>query len=489
MNKRSLRKILLIITMFCALGAIVYGAAKTPAKAPAKEAVKDAKLAAKDAKEAAKEADDAVKDAKKAIKQAKVVNISLFATTNVSRQKKEKKTETVSIVKPADFKVESLADLVVRVKEWWGGILKWIGKQQLNLLVLLLGVLFTFVIVMSLGWFFKKIIIGRIKKHAKGELKKRVCETLNRPLSFLIFTIGVFLSSLRLLNELNDDFFALVLRSFFALMAFSLTWAIYRLVGVLDYHLKRLSQRTDSNLDDLLVTLISKTIKFTITFIAVIFIGQTILGLRITALVAGAGIVGLAMALAAKDTLANFFGSVMIMLDKPFTVGERISLDTLTGTVEKIGFRSTRIRSLSGHMYSIPNSKLADSIVENIAKRPHIKYAFDLTLVYDTTAVQMDRAMEILHEILDNHEGFTKKLPPRIFFTAFNDWSLNISVILWFQSTDYFHVQQWKNDINLEILRRFNAEGLDFAFPTSTNYLVGDPSRELKITTSEEIKK
>jgi MscS family membrane protein len=94
----------------------------------------------------------------------------------------------------------------------------------------------------------------------------------------------------------------------------------------------------------------------------------------------------------------------------------------------------------------------------------------------------MERAMEILHEILDNHEGFGEELPPRIYFTEFKDWALNISVILWFQSTDYFHVQQWKNDINLEILRRFNEEGLDFAFPTSTNYLVGDESRELKIT-------
>ncbi|MDD5727591.1 MAG: mechanosensitive ion channel, partial [Victivallales bacterium] len=174
------------------------------------------------------------------------------------------------------------------------------------------------------------------------------------------------------------------------------------------------------------------------------------------------------------------------MLDKPFTVGERISLDTLSGTVERIGFRSTRIRSLNGHMYSIPNSKLADSVVENIAKRPYIKHSFDLTLVYDSGSEKMERAMAILHEILDGHEGFNEDLPPRIYFTDFKDWALNINVILWFQCTDYFKVQQWKNDINLEILRRFNAENLEFAFPTSTNYLVGDELRELKITGLKE---
>jgi MscS family membrane protein len=267
------------------------------------------------------------------------------------------------------------------------------------------------------------------------------------------------------------------------------TWGIYRLVEVFNNHLKNLALRSDNNLDDLLVELIRKTVRFCVVFIAILFIGQTILGLRITALVAGAGIAGLAIALAAKDTLANFFGSVMIMLDKPFTVGERITVDSVTGGVERIGFRSTRIRSLDGHMFSIPNSKLADSVVENVAKRPYIKYAFDLTLVYSTTAVQMERAMEILHEIMDKEEIFNKELPPRIYFTSFNDWALNISVIVWFQSTDYFETQKIKNDLNLEILRRFNAEGLDFAFPTSTNHLVSDESPDLETKAIEEIKK
>ncbi|MBU8901200.1 MAG: mechanosensitive ion channel family protein, partial [Victivallales bacterium] len=326
-------------------------------------------------------------------------------------------------------------------------------------------------------------------RHPNKEWTEQVFTSIRRPLSFLIFIIGVFLSSLRLLHELDDEFFGTVLRTFFSLMAFAITWAIYRLVGVFGHYLQRLSYRTDNNLDDLLVELIRKTIRFTVVFIAVLFIGQTILGMRITALVAGAGIAGLAIALAAKDTLANFFGSVMIMLDRPFTVGERITVDAVTGTVERIGFRSTRIRSLSGHMFSIPNSKLADSVVENVAKRPYIKYAFDLTLVYSTTAVQMERAMEILHEIMDEKEIFNEDLPPRIYFTSFNDWALNISVIVWFQSTDYFETQKVKNDLNLEILSRFNAEGLDFAFPTSTNHLVADEANELKISTLEKIKK
>ena len=128
-------------------------------------------------------------------------------------------------------------------------------------------------------------------------------------------------------------------------------------------------------------------------------------------------------------------------------------------------------------------------MVENVAKRPYIKYAFDLTLVYNTNAKQMERAMEILHEIMDENEIFNEELPPRIYFTSFNDWALNISIIVWFQSTDYFQTQQIKNDINLEILRRFNAEGLEFAFPTSTNYLTVEDGQELKVNVINEEQK
>ena len=510
MNKRSLRNILLTAALLLLFGPALYAAEKTPEKTPDKAIVKDVKTAAQDAKTAAKDAKDAAKNAKSAVesaedatkkaekvakkahdalKDAKVVNFSLFTTTNISDAGKDKEPENVSIVQPENFKVESMADLILRIEDWWKDVMKWIHKEKLNLLVFVVGVLLTFALVMCLSWLFSSILKWRSRKKDKNEWTEQVFTSLKRPLSFLVFIVGVFLSSLRLLNGFDEDFFAMILRTFLALMAFAITWGVYRLVGVLDSYLQRLSYRSDNNLDDLLVELIRRTVRFCVVFIAVLFIGQTILGLRITALVAGAGIAGLAVALAAKDTLANFFGSVMIMLDKPFTVGERITVDAVTGTVERIGFRSTRIRSLDGHMFSIPNSKLADSVVENVAKRPYIKYVFDLTLVYNTTAKQMERALEILHEIMDKNEIFNDELPPRIYFTSFNDWALNISVIVWFQSTDYFQTQQIKNDINLEILRRFNAEGLDFAFPTSTNYLKVDDGKELKVKVVKEAKK
>ena len=483
MNMKSLRNILLIIAMFFVLNSVV-GATKAVSDKKlvqdAKTAAQDVKIAAKDAKEAAKDAKQATEDAQKVLKDSRVINFSLFTTTNVTKGKdKAKAEEKISVVDVKDFQVDGVEDLLNHIQTWWNGIIKWFGDHQTNILVLFVGLLCTFTIVALLGWFFDKIIIGYITQHTKSRWDDKICIAVKKPLTFLLFTIGIFISSLGLLNDLEEDTFSVILRVYLALMALSVTWGIYRLVEVFNNHLKNLALRSDNNLDDLLVDLIRKSIRVTIIFVAVIFIGQTILGLNITALIAGAGIIGLAVALAAKDTLANFLGSVMIMLDKPFVVGERITIDSITGNVETIGFRTTRIRSLSGHMYSIPNSKVADSVVENVTKRPYIKYAFDLTLVYDTTAVQMERAMEILHEVFDKYD-FDEELLPRIYFTSFNDWALNISIILWFQSIDYFETQQWKNDINLEILRRFNAEGLGFAFPTSTNHLVSDEAVEVK---------
>ncbi|MDD5729183.1 MAG: hypothetical protein PHV59_11525, partial [Victivallales bacterium] len=270
------------------------------AKKDSEQACKDADRARKDAEDAKLNAEKARMDAeavKKELKKAqetldksKVINISLFAVTQVAPEGQSRKEDNLSVVKPADFKVESFADLLLRIKVWWHDILKWLTRQQLSILVLFFGVLLTFFLVAVLGRIIGKFILWRVSKYKYSEWGRQVCRSLSRPFSFLIFTIGVFLSSLRLVNGLNEDAFAIVVRTFLAVIAFAVTWGIFRLVEVLDHYLVRLSQSSDNNLDHLLASLISKTLRFTIVFVAVLFIGQAILGLRITALVAGAGI-------------------------------------------------------------------------------------------------------------------------------------------------------------------------------------------------------
>jgi len=162
-------------------------------------------------------------------------------------------------------------------------------------------------------------------------------------------------------------------------------------------------------------------------------------------------------------------------------VGQRITIDKYDGTVENVGFRSTRIRTLTGHLVTIPNEKLVNSSVENIGERPHIRWLTNIGITYDTPPEKVEKAVQIIREILENHEGMKEDFPPRVFFNGFNDWSLNIMVVVWYHPPNYWDYQAWLQNICLEIMRRFEAEDIDFAFPSQTIYMANDDKRQLKL--------
>jgi MscS family membrane protein len=170
------------------------------------------------------------------------------------------------------------------------------------------------------------------------------------------------------------------------------------------------------------------------------------------------------MAMAAKDFVANIFGGITVFVDKPFLVGDRVQLDGMDGTVQEIGIRSTRLKTLAGRMVTIPNHKFTDSIVENVTAEPARKIRLDLGLTYDTTPEQIEQAIAILNEIVVKHVGTEDESV--IWFSSFGDFSLNISAIYYVKKAA--DVCYTPGAINLEVLRRFNAEKLDFAFPTQT---------------------
>jgi MscS family membrane protein len=198
-------------------------------------------------------------------------------------------------------------------------------------------------------------------------------------------------------------------------------------------------------------------------------------------LLASLGIGGLAVALAAKDSIANFFGTLTILFDKPFQAGDRIVIDSYDGNVESVGFRSTRIRLLNGHLVSIPNDKVVNSAVENIGRRPYIRWLTQIGITYDTPPHKIQQAVDILRSILENHEGLHPDFPPRVHFNGFNDWSLNITVLVWYHPPEYWDFQGWVQRTCLEIMQRFESAGIDFAFPSQTLYLANEDKRQLKL--------
>jgi MscS family membrane protein len=153
-------------------------------------------------------------------------------------------------------------------------------------------------------------------------------------------------------------------------------------------------------------------------------------------------------------------------------VGDRISCNGVDGIVENIGLRSIRLRSLDGQQLIIPNHIIADNQLINFADRRHFRHIFNIGLVYSTTPEQMEEAVKILHEILDGRKLFPADKNPVITFNEMKDWSLNICAVVWYDTTDWGAYQADLHNVNLEILKRFNAAGLNFAFPSSTNYVV-----------------
>ncbi len=199
--------------------------------------------------------------------------------------------------------------------------------------------------------------------------------------------------------------------------------------------------------------------------------GGRYLGIPLTTLLAGAGVGGLAVALAAQDSLKNLFGSMMILLDKPYRVGERILTGGYDGIVEEIGLRSTRLRTLTGHQVTIPNESMARADIENIGRRPHIRRLTDLRLPIETPLEKVDKAVGIVRDALRDHEGMVEDFPPRAFFTDFNPDSLNIRMIYWFHPPNYWDFLDFSQNLNLRIKREFEAEGIRFAPPTSVTRL------------------
>ena len=313
---------------------------------------------------------------------------------------------------------------------------------------------------------------------------RMVLEAAIWPIRLLLVTLA--LAAVRELLPLPPSWGRILETSIAVFSTLALIVFIYRLIELLVYELANFARREDNLLDQTFVQMMRLIARIIVIVVGAIYLIRAVSGKPLSALLAGLGIGGLAVALAAQDTLKNFFGSIMIMLDKPFSVGQRIVAGGHDGTVEEIGFRSTRVRTLTGNLVTVPNEKLATDSIENIGRRPSIRRLANITITYDTPLKKVKKAVEIVREILDNHEGMDPEFPPRVYFNEFNDASLNIIMIYWYFPPDYWAYLEFNQRVNIEIIQRFEEEGIEFAFPTTTTYLAHDSRRPLHIDVSSE---
>lgn len=216
----------------------------------------------------------------------------------------------------------------------------------------------------------------------------------------------------------------------------------------------------------------------------ILFHGISELGVSLATILTGLGVGGLAVALAARPTIENMIGGIMILIDRPYRVGQRIKVKDHDGVVEQIGLRSTKIRLLTGHQATIPNEEMARTDIENIERRPHIRRRTDITITYDTPLEKVDKAVQIIRDILDNHEGMDPDRPPRVYFNELNPDSLNIMMIYWYHPPALWDFNAFNQSVNMQIMQAFEKEGIKFAFPTMTTYLAQENKQPLHLTVS-----
>jgi MscS family membrane protein len=342
---------------------------------------------------------------------------------------------------------------------------------------------------------FGAFLVGKGLKWSLGKSSTKLTKSSNPLLSALFFALAK--SSTLLAVAIGTDIGLQLIkmtpqiRALFdigtdSFLTVAFATLFYYLVKIPERFLKKIAAKDGSKLDKAIIPILTKTLHGLIILFAAVQLAQVLSKQPISSIIAGLGIGGLAIALAAQDTVKNFFGSLLILSDKPFEIGQRVVIDSHEGTIESIGVRSTRLRTLDGHLVTIPNGELANKAVRNVASRPHMKRTLNVTITYDTPVDKVLQGVNIIKELLDNHEGMRMEFPPRVFFNDLNSDSLNILVVYWYYPPDYWMFLAFNERFNFELLRRFNEAGIEFAFPTQTLYLAGDNNRPLTVGITEE---
>ena len=254
-------------------------------------------------------------------------------------------------------------------------------------------------------------------------------------------------------------------------------YILFRMVDVIVEFLRQVAVKSGSTLNDMLVPIVSTSLRLTVIVLVLLEIATAISDQPPSSVIAGLGAGGLAIGLAAQDTIKNFFGSMMIYADRPFELGDRIIIDGHDGPVESVGFRSTRIRTLDGHLVTVPNGEMAYKTIHNVGKRPYIRRIMNIRVAYDTSPEKVRTALTILREVLANHEGMKEDFPPRVFLHDFLETAINIRAIYWFHPPAYWDFCDFSERLNLEIVERFGAAGIRFALPAQRLFLESDSNQ------------
>lgn len=337
------------------------------------------------------------------------------------------------------------------------------GNSVSQWLVALLYLVSSIIIAKFVYWFISRFL-KRLAEKTTTDLDDILIDMFEEPFVLGIVLFGSYMSISKL--NIDSDLNHWVSKIFTVLVTINVTWFVARtIIALIDNYLQPKMQAAEGEKDKYVFPIVRRLTNIFVWGIGIVTALNNA-GYDITAMIAGLGIGGLALAMAAQDSVSNFFGGFTIFTDHPFAVGERICINGFDGYVSEIGMRSFRLRTLNGTEVVIPNSQVTNSIIENISRAPSKKIKLELGLTYDTTPDKIEEAKLILQDIAKNHKDIGDDFAT--YFMSFGDFSLGILFVYYIRNrADIFQVQ---SEVNMSILSRFNAAGLNFAFPSQTIY-------------------
>ena len=325
-------------------------------------------------------------------------------------------------------------------------------------------------------------LLFKLINHKKS-LTNKFQLRLTKPIKHLILIVGLVFSfeDISFPETLNFEIYGLtivvMLKKVFSLICIIIIIQFCnRIVDYFGEILRKKTEKTESKLDDQLIPFATDSLKIIILILGGFLIIGNIFNVNITALAAGLGVGGIAIAMASKESLENLFGSFTIFLDQPFTVGDVVSVGQITGVVEKVGFRSTRIRTFDKSLVTVPNKKMIDVELDNLGLRPVRRSKFNLGLTYNTTPEQIKNIVQEIQKMIDDHKMTNDE--GRVRFMEFGASSLDIMVLFYVNSSNWDDFINTKEDINYKIMEIIKKNQSDFAFPSSSIYIHRDENKQ-----------
>lgn len=320
---------------------------------------------------------------------------------------------------------------------------------------------------------FKLIAKKTAKEDGTPSAAADVIAIIDRPIRLAVMTLAIKLGAAVL--HLSSGFSAIVANTVSTLLLVAVFWALYNAAGHLKTVLGRVTSKTETHMDDIAISYITYAAKAVVIVFGVLTILQNWVG-DISSLIAGLSIGSLAFALAAQDIAANLFGSITVMLDHPFEIGEYIEVDGVAGTVEKMGLRSTRIRTLDQALVIIPNKTLSSANITNWTKIDRRRVTFEIGVTYSTTRAQLEELIRRITEMLESRDDIRQD-GIMVGFANFGDSALTVSIRFYTLTGAAADAAIMRGKVNFAIMDIVEEMGLSFAFPSHSIYIESTPDK------------